>query len=203
MLTACHTKIKEPVLGPGYKLNNVFAVSGTLPPELRRVAVLPIHIRTINFNNEDGKDNLTPILLKELQKSGRFEIIPISPDEMIELSGRASWPISDKFPLSFFTKIKEKTGADCVLLTTLTQYSPYPPLQLGWETRLADEKRIIWSVDELFDAGNQEVANEAQRYYQHYFNKKEYLADAETVLRTPVQFGQYTLDAIFRTIPPR
>ncbi|MDB6129945.1 MAG: hypothetical protein JWM04_1052, partial [Verrucomicrobiales bacterium] len=78
ILTACHTKIKEPVLGPGYKLNNVFAVSGTLPPELRRVAVLPIHIRTINFNNEDGKDNLTPILLKELQKSGRFEIIPIS-----------------------------------------------------------------------------------------------------------------------------
>jgi len=63
--------------------------------------------------------------------------------------------------------------------------------------------RILWSADEVFDAGDVGVANAARAYYSQHLRNEAPLSDSSTVLGSPSRFGQYTLNALFATLPGR
>jgi hypothetical protein len=70
------------------------------------------------------------------------------------------------FSEDFFEKLKEELGVQAVILPELTQYRPHEPLAVGWRLKLvdADEPRVIWAVDEVFDARVPSVAAAARRF---------------------------------------
>jgi hypothetical protein len=201
-------------IGPRYKPANIYKIAEILPAELRRVAVLPLTTPTDKPLLISGVQTLETTVYSELEKSERFEVIPVSGDQLREWTGHASWSADEPLPPNLLQKLREGTGCDAILFCQLIRYQPYEPLAVGWKFSLVDKggaprdskdpaTRILWSADEVFDAGDVEVATAARVYYSQHLRNETPLADSSTILGSPSRFGQYTLSALFSTLPKR
>ncbi len=210
------TSIRD--LGPTYKPANIYRQSEVMPPRVRRVAVLPLTTADSSALLMAGVENLETILRAELEKSERFEIIPVTGGQLREWTGQTIWKADDLLPLNFFRRLHEGTGCDAVLFCQLIRYQPYEPLAVGWKFSLVERwdtpkgstpdaktagPQILWSADEVFDAGDVAVANAARSYYSQHLRNEAPAPDASTILGSPTRFGQYTLNALFGTMPDR
>jgi hypothetical protein len=64
--------------------------------------------------------------------------------------------------------------------------------------------RVIWSVDEILDAGNPPVATGARRFFQTALKGSGSTPfDAESVLDSPNRFGRYVVATLVATMPKR
>jgi hypothetical protein len=209
VFTSCQTPLTLPLtlprLGPRYHPTNIYIKSPTLDPFLRRVAVLPISPVTPTEALQAGVESYQSILQAELEKTKRFELIIVSPQELARITGQSLWSAADKLPPDFFDKLREETGCDAVFFAQLTRYQPYQPLAVGWKlTLIASVSRIAWwSADEVFDAGNGPVADSARDYAAENVRYEGALADPDAILSSPSRFGQYSLHALLVTLPIR
>lgn len=174
-----------------------------LPSYIKRVAVLPLMILTDEAFMEFGRDSLQDVLWSELGRSRQFELVTVPPEELRLLTGRSGWSGEEKLPIEFFDILKDKLGVDAVLFSRLTQYRAYEPLAVGWRLKLMDAEvpRILWAVDEVFDARVPEVAAAARRHARE--SPETTLHDSQSILLSPRRFGQYAASAVVGTMPGR
>lgn len=193
------------VSGPEHQLKNTFRGGERLPRELKRVIVLPLTVEKREPAAESGREAMEAILLTELAKTGKFEVVPLAPPLLRESTGRTEWTTLDRFPTNFFQRLRETTGGDAVLFVHLTEYQPYPPMAIGWRVQLLDldEARVWWAADEVFDTKDPVVANSARRYHQSHAAKPANLTDSGEVLNSPRRFANYTASALVATCPVR
>jgi hypothetical protein len=206
LLTGCATpQFLSDLSTPSYAPSNVHRDQSFLPTYVRRVAVLPLTTLTDEASMDFGRDSLWPVLLEELGRSRQFELVAVPPEELRLLTGRSGWSGEEKLPADFFEKLKDKLGVDAVLFSRLTQYRAYEPLAVGWRLKLLDAEvpRILWAVDEVFDARVAEVSVAARRYARDHPDAAASLNDPQNVLLSPRRFGQYTTSAVVATMPGR
>ncbi len=200
----CHTEqFTDPILGPSYEPKNVSHQSGDWLLGLRRVAVLPLMGNSDLPDVEGGRDALERSLYMELSKAQRFEVVPISREQLKKWTRREEWSASEVLPKDLIETLKKEIGCDAVLFPELTQYRPYPPMVIGWKLHLVDAKtqQILWAVDETLDAGDHTVANAARRYQLQRESANPVLADSRQVLTSPRLFGQFTAGLLLATLP--
>ena len=126
-------------VGPRYKPSNIYHIADFLPPELRRVAVLPLTTPNSKAVLSAGVDTLETTVYAELEKTGRFEVIPVSREQLREWTGQASWKADEALPRDILQRMREGTGCDGVLFCQLSRYPPYEPMAIGWKFELVDE----------------------------------------------------------------
>jgi len=78
-------------MGPRYRPSNFYRQSNLLSPQIRRVAVLPLSTPGSTAFLQAGMEALGPLLYAELEKSKRFEVIPITPEQLRQLTGKTEW----------------------------------------------------------------------------------------------------------------
>jgi hypothetical protein len=188
-----------------YEPSNVHRAEPFLPAQMKRVAVLPVTTLTDGSIMEFGRDSLGPVLLHELGRARLFELVAVSPEDLLAMTGRAEWSGEEQLPADFFEKLKEKLGVDAVLFSRLTQYRAYEPLSVGWRLKLldAEEPRVVWAVDEVFDARVPEVVAGARRFARHHRESAAAPAEPDDILSSPRRFGQYAASALVATLPGR
>jgi hypothetical protein len=207
LLSGCKSVIfnHDAVVGPLYKPSNVYRASVTMPPTVRRVALLPLVCDGSEATIEEGRAALQDVLVAELNKTKAFEVIPLSAVQLVSLTGKNRWGSDEVLPQGLIKTIKESVACDAILFPKLTQFRPYLPIAIGWNLKLVECKdgRILWSTDETFDSGDGAVANAARQYYHDHLNQPEPLSDSRSILSSPRRFGQYTLQSLFSTLPAR
>lgn len=188
-------------LGPSYHPSNIYRETNALPSGLRRVALLPLTISTSSTLLNDGAEILEPLIYSELEKSHRFEVIPVTPQQMKRWTGQNCWRSDEALPPDLFARVSQATGCDAVLFAQLTHYTPYPPLAVGWKFNLVEnptnssappeelKPQILWSADELLDAGEPSVTTGARAYYAEHVRDQAPSADGSIILNSPAQFG--------------
>ena len=192
----------KPIFGPDYQVSNVFHPVDPLPPELRKVAVLPLFVEPAQEDGATAQQSMEPVLRTELLKVKRFDLVWVSSDELRQWTGRKEWSAEDKLPPNLLAKLHEQTGCDAVIFSQISRYRPYPPLILGWKLKLIATKapQILWAVDEIFDAGEPRVSNSARRYEMEH-QKGGPVTDFPMILSSPERFGHYTVHALLATLP--
>jgi hypothetical protein len=176
----------------------------TVPPTtLRRVAVLPLTTDSADLITEEGRDALQPVLFTELKKTRAFELVFVSPAQLRAITGQPQWNAGETLPLDFFLRLHEALGCDAVIFCRLGQYRAYPPLSVGWDLKLVDanQRHVVWAIDEVFDAGDPSVETAARGYYERGIHTDNPLADPSSILLSPRRFGQYTASAALSTMP--
>jgi hypothetical protein len=188
-----------------YRPDNVFAYPAKLSLDLRRVAVLPLTIGAAGNDLPEGCDALGPVLVEQLIKTKRFEVITVDPIALRRSTGRTSWTGGDTLPADFFATLRHTYGCDAVLFAELTSYRAYAPLAVGWRLKLVDARssQIIWATDELFDAAQPAVYRAAQRFAGErialpFWHEENWLA-----ANSPRQFGRYSAAALLEKLPER
>ncbi|MGC8744173.1 MAG: hypothetical protein ACP5T0_09880 [Verrucomicrobiia bacterium] len=204
LVSGCATvNLSDTVIGPDYIPSNVYTNAAAPVKPIRRVAVLPLTTSGNDINANYIYKNYQPVLMGELFKVKKFEVFEVNPDLLRELTGKKEWGAEEKLPVDFFTKLRDSTGCDAVIFPKVTVYKPYPPVAMGMNIKLVEceSARILWSCDEVFDAGVGPVANSARRYYQTQLNLNAPGSDSKTILRTPRQFAQYVCYELLRRLP--
>jgi len=196
---------RDLVRGKRYQPQNVYVDVAGLPKNIRRVIVLPLVCDEQNINLDEGRVELEPILMSELIKTKKFEVIPSDSAFLKNRTSRPDWSGEQILPPEFFSLLRENSGCDAVLFTRLTVFRAYPPLAIGWRARLVDAQtgRTIWAADEVFDGGEAAVENGARR---HQLTEERSTAGAPNewfVQNSPSKFGQYTAARLLATLPAR
>ena len=206
-LSGCSTTnpLEDVVIGPGYVPRNIYEKDPALPPTLRRVAVLPLSYADLGAMGVSAQESLEPLLLTELGKANRFEILRIRPEQLQQWTGAPRWDAQETLPADLIKTLRERTGCDGIFFAHITRYHPYPPLVAGWRMRLitAPEGETLWSADEVFDASEASVSNAARRYSKDHVKNNPVLEQSRGILLSPSRFGQYTLSALIETLPKR
>ena len=203
---------------------NVFVSSPTLPPDLKRVLVLPLACGQSAGDVSGGCQMLDPVLRAALVKTGRFEVIVADPETLRSCTGQLSWTGEEALPMNFFNSLKQVYGCDAVLFCELTTFRPNAPLAIGWRLKLAEAKtgKILWAADEIFDAGNKSVAQDAEQFekaqqphHNFFYGAYSFLSwcvdtptrsaldDQWNVLHSPRYFGEYSAGKLVKTLPAR
>jgi hypothetical protein len=217
--TGCHVLPPLPNevqdMGPRYRPSNIYRPTNSLSSQIKRVAVLPLITPATTGFLKAGVETLGPLLYAELEKCKRFEVIPVSPDQLKQWTGKIGWRADEPLPPDFFARVSDATGCDAILFCQLTRYEPYQPMAVGWKFSLVANPppgpisaqelkgKIVWSADEVLDAGEPGVANAARDYYGRHLRNEAPSADPSTILTSPARFGQYTLAALLDTLPGR
>jgi len=206
LLAGCETsRLTMAAFSSPYKPDNIFIAAPQLPGDLKRVAVLPLACGERRTDLAEGCNALGPVLVTELIKAKKFEVVPIPPEELTRLTGRADWTGGEVLPASFLDSLEKKYGCDAVLFCQLTEFQPYPPLAVGWRLRLVavHGHKTLWAGDEHFDAGKPAVIAGARLYQQR---EQRQLGDDTAswlALNSPRQFGQYSVARLLDTLPAR
>ena len=183
-------------------LSNTYRAASQLPPQVHRIAVLPVTVAAADLATEEGRDALEPVLYAELHKRAVADLVTVPREELWTLTGKREWTTAEALPKDFFERLRTATGCDAVVFCHLTYFRAYPPLGVGWKLQLMDtQKRVLWAVDEVLDAGNPAVAAAARHYGARCFRASWDTAD--TILASPRQFGQYAAAAALQTMPSR
>ncbi|MGO8696731.1 MAG: hypothetical protein ACLQVY_03300 [Limisphaerales bacterium] len=205
LLAGCETRPAHVPFEARYQPSNIFSKGPVLDPDVKRVALLPMAPLLSTETFQAGVDSLQPVLRAELEKSKRFEVIVITPEQLRRWTGQGVWKSEDQLPPDFFDRLQEETGCQAVLFNELTRYQPYQPVAMGWKITLVLNKGhdIFWAADEVFDAGEGSVANAARVYESDHITSQSPLPDPNAILSSPSRFGQYTLYALFTRLPKR
>jgi hypothetical protein len=188
-----------------YQPQNVFVDGSALPKNIRRVVVLPLVCDEKDINLDQGRDQLEPVLVSELVKTKKFEIVSSDSAFLKNRTSRADWTGEEVLPPELFSLLRENSGCDAVLFSRLTVYRAYPPLAVGWRARLVDIQtgKTIWAADEVFDGGEAAVENGAR---QHQLTEERSPGGSPNewfVQNSPIKFGQYTAARLLATLPSR
>jgi hypothetical protein len=203
---------------------NVFVSSPNLPPDLKRVLVLPLVCGQSAGDVSGGCQILNPVLCGALVKTGKFEVVAADPETLRSCTGQLGWTGEETLPVNFFDSLRRVYGCDAVLFCELTAFRSDAPLAIGWRLKLADAKagNILWAADEIFDAGNKSVAKEAEQFekaqqprHNIFYNTYSFvmwcvdtptrsaLDDQWNILHSPRYFGEYSAEKLVKTLPAR
>ena len=195
----------DTVMGPSFQPRNTWRSSAALPIEVRRIALLPTTSLVDSSTVNSGRISMGIILRSELSRQQAFEWVVVTPSQLKRWSGREEWVSTAEFPSGWIQDLAKKSGCDAVLLSELSDYRPYPPFAIGWRLKLVEarEGRILWSADEVFDAGSPKVVNAARRFYRTNLVAAGALADSRSVLESPERFARYATASVLSTLPER
>jgi hypothetical protein len=200
-----HSFDVEGIADARYRPGNVYLKSKTLDPQLKRVAVLPITTGPATETTLAGCQLLQPLVSAELDKTKRFDLVVIPPEQLRQWTGQSAWRDDEALPPDFFRRLRENCGCDAVFFSQLTRFYPYQPVAVGWKLTLVEAVggQIVWKADDLFDAGDALVANAARHYSVEHVHIEGPADDPAVILGSPSRFGQYTLNALMATLPGR
>jgi hypothetical protein len=187
--------------GEPFKPGN-FTDAGPLPASIRRVAVLPLH--TDEWRPADIAA-IEASFLAELGKTARFESTAVTRREVRVRFGHESFLSSAALPPELPGRLRADFAADAVLFVDLTHFAPYQPLALGVRAKLvaADDSRVLWSFDAVFDAAQPAVAVAARKYQMENDRAAPPLDGSAGILQSPARFARYVAHDVFATLPGR
>lgn len=205
-VSGCKTAtLSDPVTGVGYRPQNYYRSLGNLPVNIRRVVVLPMTCNEGSTDLDYGRDLLENVVVEELAKTKKFEVITVTPEQLRVWTGKTSWKAEEILPADIFKKIRSATECDAVLFCRVTQYRAYPPLTVGFSFKLVEaaSAEFVWAADEVFDSSEPSVVNSARRYQLTREQLPASLSDSRSILNSPGGFGRYAASSVFQTLPAR
>jgi len=186
---------------PDYQPRNVYTAE--LPKTFMRVALLPMHSQG-DFGLQASLDNIAASLTAELVKAKRFEVIPLSRDELKTLSGHETLSSQQKWPYELKKELQQRQ-IDGVMLIELTYLRGYQPVAMGLKMRLVDIQtgKTYWAVEDLLDSANPSIFKGAKAYEDgmRFGNSSSSVKAIASIQQSPGRFAHYVGALLYKTLP--
>lgn len=191
--------------GPFRTQFNFAAAPGAETNQLRRLVVLPLLSGEPGSNEalDHGREIIQPLLLENLRKTPRFEVVAHSGLSIPRLHGGRGQKVSDTLPNAALARLAADSGADAALFSELTAYQAHPPLVTGLRLTLVrlQDGEILWEFNDVFNSGEPLTRNSARRYLRDKSGLDSELDGPGQILNSPRRFAEYALSSAFSTLP--
>lgn len=176
---------------------------GALPPELRRVVLLPVAGGALL--DPETAAGLDPIFLNGLQRQMRFEVVPVSREWCRRYFGASEFSSVGVLPHDFLPRLANDFAANGVMFVDVTAYRDHRPLGLGIRAKLAlvSDSSLVWGFDEILSVADPAVASGAREYVRTANPPGQPVDLSPSALQSPSRFAAYAASTIFSTLPPR
>jgi len=170
--------------------------------KLNRIVVLPFLNPT---EYPDAGPRVTDAFCTELRKLGTFEVCAIDETKLMAMIHRDGVIEPREFDMRELDLVTRATGADGVIVGSVTHYMPYQPMVFGLRVRLlhANDGKLLWSVEDIYDSSLQEVVNLSKKYSQKVEKLTGYFEGwhgREKPLTSMRYFTQFVCYEIIRTL---
>lgn len=154
---------------------------------IRRILLVPLGNESIYPH---ATFEIQEALAARLQCAGRFEVVLARPDTP---ACRDAVRASGRFDEAELIALADQHNADAIVFGTITQYQPYAPPRVGLSLRLISpgDGVLIASVDGLWDARDQAVAEQARCYTGLTLDEGQSLLAADLTSGTPSVFRRF------------
>jgi hypothetical protein len=199
-------RAKDPsYTGPFRTQFNYAIAPGAETNQLRRLVVLPLTGGDPGSNEalDHGRQILQPLLLEQLRKSPRFEVVGHSGLAIPRLRGGQGQKVSEVLPHATLLQLANDSGADAALFAELTAYQAHPPLVTGFRLTLVrlTDGAILWEFNDVFNSGEPTTRNSARRFLRERGGVDSELDGPSQILNSPRRFSDYALSASLNTLP--
>ena len=185
---------------------NIFARPPVLPPELQRVAVLPLAAKGREADLPDGCAALQPVLFDELVRTEKFEVVSVRPENLRASSGRAAWTGAEQLPKGFFEFAPARIRLRRRVVLRADGVSRLCAAGVGWRLKLVDVRtqKIIWAADRfLMPASRAWRGTPSNSWRQRDKSAGRRTKTAGGSANSPRQFGSYTAAEILSHLPAK
>ncbi len=183
------------------------------PAGMRRLAMLPIHA---NRPIDDVQRDMDGIFRGELSKVVKYEIVDVSRQEMLDLTGRESISSTAVIPNDVIKALRQKYAADAAMFVDFTVFRPYRPIAIGVRAKIVDLRNmeVIWMADGILDTAEPDVAEMATVFAGSGLNiryisptipqggKREAASGNQVILQSPRLFAGFVAHEAFATLAP-
>ena len=169
-----HRNKNKPLPGPPTFAQ--YHLEGWQWDRVARVVVLTFRNETGFTRNDDGYtragEEVREAFVAELQKVGRFEVIPTALDDRAYLAAVSR--CGGRFDEALLYDVARTMSADVVVYGVVTTYSPYPRPRVGLVLQAVgpEEAKVVASVDGLWDSTDQAIAERVRVYYRQRSNQR-------------------------------
>ncbi len=157
----------------------------------RRVLVLPI--QATKMTTKVRKD-LEATLISELTSQGRFQVLRM---DTATTEGKEIYPTErrGKIDPDLVVDLGRRYQADALLLTRVTQWFPYKPPRLGLRLQLVSvhSGKVIWAVDQTWDAGTERTRLDLIDYARTTLAPQANMHGWEFLMLSPRRFGRFAI----------
>ena len=167
---------------------------------MRRVAMLPL--AGGRFSAETLRD-VTAAFQSELSRKTLFEVVPVSGADLEAICGQRQLCSVEHIPSEVLRALQDRFGAEGVLFTDITHFSPYRPVAIGVRAKLVDagSGAIAWACDVVLDSGQPAVAETARKFQRKFSDPHRALADdGGSVLISPARFAKFAANEAFSSL---
>lgn len=188
--------------GPFFTPTNTTG-EASLPSDLRRVMVLPLHGGELA--PAETCVALEPVFVTALQRENRFEVVTLTREECRRRYGVESIASTSALPRDLLPGLRRDYAIDAVMFVEFTAFTAYRPLTLGVRAKLAvlTDSHLVWSFDNVFASENPAVANSARRHFSVGSVGRGVPGDlTPAVLQSPARYAEYVAAAMYATLPP-
>jgi hypothetical protein len=198
-------RLNPALIGPTYHPGNVYRLFTQLPTDVRRAGILPVTVEDGDWQASEYRRALQSAIQSELAQTKKVEATMLAPDLVQRWTGKEAWRIDERLPTNLIFQAANSAGCDALFFSHVHTYKAYRPLVIGWSMKLVEARsaRVLWAVDEVFDASDARVARSAQIFASKHEEVGGAAADPSGILRSPMRFAKYALDALFATLPER
>jgi hypothetical protein len=155
---------------------------------IRRIVMVPL---ANDSSYPHATFEMQETLASRMQCAGRFEVVLAAPSECI--TRRGSVRVNGRFDETEMLGLADVYNADAILFGTITQYQPYVPPQVGLALRLVRpaDGAVFASIDGLWDARDQAVAEQARCYTMLTLNTETSLLGCDLAIDSPSVFRRF------------
>ncbi len=177
---------------------------GSLPPEVRRVVLLPVHF---NAYLEETHDYLDALWAQAIQRQNRFETILIDRQTIADWSDQEQWPSTVAIPQQLRERIESIYAPDAILLCDITRLESYRPLEIGLRVKLFswDDGSFLWGVDGVWTRHPDGTVESSPRGLGSIFknSRKNSEKTVDLAAISPRYFYYHLVESVALTLPER
>jgi len=194
LTVGCHAD-PAPVVQIGHYLRSPESVLG-----LKRVVFVVLQNRQGTPRIAHGT---TEAVARAIQRRGLFHIDVVAETDPIcrdvPLYTRGAYSMKQ------LAEIRSALECDAVLFGSITQFQPYPRMQIGLYLRLLDlrQGKLVWGIDHTWDTTDRQTEDRIRRFHGEYMRDGYGPAEHRITLMSPRMFQEFVAHEAVGTLPSR
>ena len=161
-------------------------------------------VAVIELDNDSSypkiSSDITEELFQALQKKQIFGLTIVRQNE-------PSWRGLQLEPYSTYTldqikSIREALQCDCILIGTITEFSPYPHTSVGLRLKLLDlrDGRLLWALEQVWDSTDKTIEYRTIKYIKRQRSTDSTSLNEQLVVVSPLEFFKFVSYEIAETL---